>query len=56
MNLQRVLERTLGRRRGRAARTTRAIGHHVFEYLAPPFSILPIVDAERAATGPAPEQ
>lgn len=56
INLQRALGALLGERRGRAARTTRAVGHHVLEYLAPPFSIVPLVDGQRAASGPAPVQ
>lgn len=56
VDLQHVLARTLGGRRSRAARAARAIGTNLFEVLAPPFSILPVVGPTRAASGPAPEQ
>lgn len=56
VNLQRVIDRALDGRPSRAARATRAVSHHVLEYLAPPFSIVPVLDAQRSATGPAPEQ
>lgn len=56
LDLQHVLARTLGGRTSRLARTTRSVGTNLFEVLAPPFSILPVVGSTRAASGPAPEQ
>ncbi|MEZ4401501.1 MAG: DUF2279 domain-containing protein [Kofleriaceae bacterium] len=56
VNLQRVLDRTLGRSRRRGLRTTARVGHAVLEHLAPPFSIVPVLGASRDASGPAPEQ
>jgi hypothetical protein len=56
VNLQRVLDRGLAGRRSRAARVTREVGTTILEYLAPPFSFVPVVGASRRAGKPAPEQ
>ncbi len=56
IDLQRVVDRALAGRPSRAARTTRSVATNLLEYLAPPFSVLPVLDTSRAATGPAPEQ
>ena len=47
LDVQHLLDRALAGRGG-AARTTRAIGHGLFEVLSPPFTILPVVGAERS--------
>lgn len=48
IDLQRVLDRALGGRRGRAARGTRAIGHGVLEFVSPPGSIVPVLSTSRS--------
>lgn len=48
VDLQRVLDRALGGRRGRAARVTRAIGHGLLEFMSPPSSLLPLVSTSRS--------
>lgn len=52
INLQRVLDRALGRR----APGVRGVGNAILEVLAPPYTIAPVVGVRRAASGPAPEQ
>ncbi len=47
LNLQHLLDETLGGRPGAAARGTRRVGRAVFEYLAPPYSIVPVVGGRR---------
>ncbi|MBK9037173.1 MAG: hypothetical protein IPL61_39000 [Myxococcales bacterium] len=56
LDLQHVLDGALGGRPSRAARVTRAIGRNLFEYVAPPFALVPVVSSTRDASGPAPPQ
>ena len=56
LDLQHVLARVLGGRPSRAARRARAFGDTVFEYLSPPFALVPVVTLDRTAAGPAPPQ
>ncbi len=56
VNLQRVFDRALTGQRGRGARVGRQVAHGVFEVMSPPYTILPVAAASRAAPGPAPEQ
>lgn len=48
LDLQRLLDRALRGRPSRAARWTRTISHGFLEVAAPPFTILPLVDASRS--------
>jgi len=55
VNLQRVLDRTLGTG-GRRARRGAAVGRAISEVFALPYTIAPVIGVRRSATGPAPEQ
>jgi hypothetical protein len=48
IDLQRVVDRSLGGRRARAARVSRAIGHGLLEVLSPPYSIARVAKTSRS--------